>query len=156
MEVTHRAHPKVTLQVAYVAFVAANRTAFNQFISILTQNANKWADEGWGGYISLGSENPLLTGLILFNPKLSNADATASMQQVLAFANSPASALTLVAVVTTSNSFYQAYTAFIQPNEEKVGVGVAIASRLIPRSLLASQVSIELDPVYLAQMLIHF
>lgn len=141
MEVTYRAHPQVTVQVAYVVFVASNLTTYAQFISILTQNGNKWADEGWGGYISLGAESRTLFGLIMFNPKLSQADAATSMAPVINFANSPASAETLVAGVFTSNSFFQAYETYIQPNEEKVGIGLAIASRLIPRSLLATAVS---------------
>jgi hypothetical protein len=141
MEVTYRAHPKVTVQVAYVVFVASNLTTFSEFISILTQNANTWAEEGWGGYISLGADVRTLFGIIMLNPIMTQAQAAASMAPVINFANSPASAETLVADVFTTDSFYEAYENFIQPNEEKVDVGLAIASRLIPSSLLATKVN---------------
>jgi len=140
MEVTYRAHPQVTVQVAYIAFVATNLTTFSQFVSIVTANANTWAQEGWGGYISLGGEVRTLFGIIMMNPNMTNAQAAASMAPAINFANSGASAETLVANVFESASFYQAYQAFIQPNEEKVDTGVALASRLIPSSLLSSKV----------------
>lgn len=38
--------------------------------------------------------------------------------------------------VNSETSFYQAYQKYIGPNQEKVGLGVAIGSRLIPRNLL--------------------
>jgi hypothetical protein len=140
IEVTYRAHPKVTVQVAYVAFAATNLTTVSQFFSLLTQNANKWGEEGWGGYISLGQGSRTLFGLIMFNTNLSQADATTSMAQVRSFANSSASAETLVNNIYTIPSFYQAYQAFILPNEEKVGIATAVSSRLIPKSLLATKV----------------
>ena len=40
--------------------------------------------------------------------------------------------------VRTSPSFLQAYNTYILPNEEKVGLPVAIGSRLIPRTMLQS------------------
>jgi FAD/FMN-containing dehydrogenase len=68
MEATHRAHPKVSIQVAFVAFTAATQTAFNNFVKLLAQNANTWGSEGWGGYISFGGTSALAAGLVMFNP----------------------------------------------------------------------------------------
>ena len=142
MEVTFRAHPKVSIQTAEIAFLANGATSFNSFISILTQNANKWADDGWGGYISFGASERYLAGMTLFNPKLSLADATASMAPALNFAKSFTNGIALASTVTSSGSFYSTYKSYILPNEDKVGVSQSMASRLIPRSLLATVVII--------------
>jgi hypothetical protein len=140
MEVTYRAYPRVVLQVANFIFVASSITSFNAFFPILTQNANKWAEEGWGGYINLGPQARIVISVLLASPNLSHEDALTSMAPLFAFANSSNTATIISANVTTSNSFYQAYQEFILPNEEAAGIGAAIASRLIPKSLLSSAV----------------
>jgi len=142
MEATHRAHPKVSIQVAFVAFTAATQTAFNNFVKLLAQNANTWGSEGWGGYISFGGTSALAAGLVMFNPVLNNSAATASMASVMAYAASNASAATLVDNIFQTTSFWQAYQNFILPVEEKVGGSSFLASRLIPKTMLATTVSV--------------
>jgi hypothetical protein len=139
MLVTFRAHPKVTVQTAQVAFIASNSATFDSFFSVLTQNANQWAADGWGGYISFGSTDPNLIGMILFNTKLTLDEAEKSVAPILTFAHSSANLL-LQSSVTTSDSFYQAYQEYIAPNEDKVGISRTLSSRLIPKSVLATKV----------------
>jgi len=76
--------------------------------------------------------------MIMVNPKLNVTAAQNSMAPAINYANSPASESTLLAQVFTSGSWWQAYQTFILPNEEKVGIGLSLASRLIPSSLLSS------------------
>jgi hypothetical protein len=140
MEVTYRAHPRVVLQVANFVFVASSIPSFNAIFPVLTQNANKWAEQGFGGYITLGEQARTVISVLLASPNLSYEDAVASMAPLFAFANSSNVAVVVSANVTTSNSFFQAYQQFILPNEEAAGIGAAIASRLIPKSLLSSTV----------------
>lgn len=140
MEVTYRAHPKVNLQTAEVAFLANNITTYNSFISILTENANKWADDGWGGYINFGVQSRYLIEFVLFTPILSYNDSLASLNPVLSFINT-ANGTVLAANVTTTGSFWDTYQSFIG-STESVAVGGSLASRLIPRSVLDSSVSI--------------
>jgi hypothetical protein len=141
MEATHRAHPKVTIQVAFVAFTAATQTAFNNFVKLLAQNANTWGSEGWGGYMSFGGTSALAAGMVMFNPVLNNSAATASMASVMAYAASNASAGTQVDNIFEVPSFWSAYQNFILPVEEKVGGSSFLASRLIPKAMLATTVS---------------
>lgn len=54
IEMTTTANPQVSLQVAYVRFLSLDPNTINKFITICTQNANKWANDGWGGYIVPG------------------------------------------------------------------------------------------------------
>ena len=59
--------------------------------------------------------------------------------------------------IDTSPSWYQAYAKFILPNEEKVGVSLALGSRLIPRDVLstaAGQKSVASAIQQAAQMVI--
>ena len=140
MEVTYRAHPKVTVQAAFAAFATTNLTTYSQFISILTQNANKWAKQGWGGYVVLGGGGRTSIGLTLYNTNLSQADANVSMAPIMSFVNSSASAKTLASGIITTSSFFKAYQIFIQGGGEKVNIGNALSSRLISSSLLATKV----------------
>ena len=75
MEMTTRAHPKLTLQVAYIRFISTDTQSIQKFIALCTQNADKWASEGWGGYIAPGAESKQITGMIFFTPVLTHAEA---------------------------------------------------------------------------------
>lgn len=138
MEVTYRAWPKVNLQVAEFVFVASSLDAFNNFFTVLTENANTWAGEGWGGYMAFGSLARTLCSVILFTPLLNNSAATASMAPIFAYINGSNSAETITAGVFEGGSFYEAYQTFIAPNEEATGISTTISSRLIPKALLAT------------------
>jgi len=134
---TTRANPQVTLQVAYIRFLSADLTAINKFITLCTQNANKWADEGWGGYIAPGAQSRLASGFILMTPKLNHSAAVASMKPITDYVASIGN-VALNNEIDTSPSFFQAYEKYIMPNEEKVGLGIAVGSRLILRDTLAT------------------
>lgn len=77
----------------------------------------------------------LAAGLILVTPKLTYDEAVASMKPMTDYINSLGNIVTQNQI-TTETSFFQAYQSFIVPNEEKVGIGLALASRLIPSALL--------------------
>ncbi|KAK5118670.1 hypothetical protein LTR85_008135 [Meristemomyces frigidus] len=137
MEMTTTAHPQTTLQVAYIRLLSADATSVNKFISICVENANNWASDGWGGYIAPGAMSVLASGMIFFTPKLSHSEAVASMKPMTDYVASLGNVV-LNNEVDTSPSFYQAYNTYILPNEEKVGLGAAIGSRLIPKEVLAT------------------
>ncbi|KAK3660886.1 hypothetical protein LTR56_000644 [Elasticomyces elasticus] len=134
-EMTTTAHPQVTLQVAYIRFVSLDVTSINKFIAISVQNADKWATEGWGGYIAPGAQGKVASGMILMTPKLSHDEAVASMKPMTDYIASLGN-VPINNEVDESPSFYQAYQKYILPNEEVVGLGLAIGSRLIPRDIL--------------------
>lgn len=75
--------------------------------------------------------------MILFTPKLSHEEAVASMKPITDFAASLGQK-PLDNGVFSETSFFTAYQKYISPNQEKVGLGVAIGSRLIPRGMLKS------------------
>jgi hypothetical protein len=127
----------MNLEVAYIIFASADTESKNKLIDICTQNADKWATDGWGGYISPGAKSSQLSGLILMTPKLNHADAVASMKPLTDFAASLPN-VPKENGVYSETSFYQAYEKYISPNQEQVGLGIAIGSRLIPRGLMQS------------------
>jgi hypothetical protein len=143
MEVTYRAHPQVTLQVANFTFLASSVAVFNSFFLLLTQNASKWAEEGWGGYFNFGIQDRTLISIIYFNPNLSQADAMDSMAPVYSFLQANPS-IVVSDEVSTYNSYYEAYRQFIFPNEEAADISAAISSRLIPKALLSTEVCFSL------------
>lgn len=114
MEMTTTAHPQVTLQVAYIRFLSADLNSINKFISLCTQNANKWATEGWGGYIAPGAMSVLASGLVMMTPVLNHSAAAASMKPITDYVASLGN-IALNNEIDTSPSFYQAYQTYVTP-----------------------------------------
>lgn len=73
------------------------------------------------------------SGFVLLTPLLNLTAARASMKPLTDFANSLGT-VPLNNSVETEPSFYQAYQKYLVPNEEKVGVSLALGSRLFQKS----------------------
>ncbi|KAI9660637.1 MAG: hypothetical protein M1821_009989 [Bathelium mastoideum] len=136
-EVTTRTHPSTPLIVAGAQFVCSDSDCLREFIQICAESADQWATQGWGGYITIGSEPNLPLGFILMTPLINETVANASMANIMNFFARNGNNTKLAAVLTLP-SFYSVYTTFIQPNEDVVGVGMAVGSRLLPRTLFQS------------------
>ena len=107
------------------------------FIQICAESADQWATQGWGGYITIGSEPNLPLGFILMTPLINEAAANVSMAKIMNFFSQNGNDTKLSAILTLP-SFYSVYTTFILPNEDVVGIGMAVGSRLLPRALFQS------------------
>jgi hypothetical protein len=101
------------------------------FLQVVIQNAKSLAQDGWGGYIEPNAMSNQASGLVLFTPKLNNAQAKASMKNITDYAASLGN-IVLNNEVSPGGSFYAAYQKYLVPNEEVVGIGSALGSRLIP------------------------
>ncbi|PWN86912.1 FAD-binding domain-containing protein [Acaromyces ingoldii] len=133
MSMTTRAQPRLNLQVAYIRFVSANLDSVRGFLKVLIENARSIAQDGWGGYIEPAAMSTQASGLVLFTPKLNNAAAKASMKNVTDYVAALTSAnVILNNEVDEGGTFFSAYNKYLVPNEELVGLGTAIGSRLIP------------------------
>jgi len=131
MSMTSKGNPKLDLQVAYIRFVSTNLDNIRGFLQVLIQNAKSLAQDGWGGYIEPNAMSNQASGLVLFTPKLNNVQAKASMKNITDYAASLGN-IVLNNEVDEGGSFYSAYNKYLVPNEELVGLGTAIGSRLIP------------------------
>lgn len=78
LESTTLASPPVTLQVVVVTWTNPNSTLTESLWSILVDNAVKWADEGWGGFVAGQS-------VIYLTPVLNKEQASESMEPVIDF-----------------------------------------------------------------------
>lgn len=126
-------------QAVNFLFAAASIEAYNAFLDFATQNANRWASEGWGGGIFAGSGGRTVIEFQAYNMNLSADDAQASMQPVFDFLQSSNNtASTLSAEIKSFPTIWQAYQAFLAPLTEAVGVGSSLASRLMPSKLFAT------------------
>ncbi|TVY40181.1 FAD-linked oxidoreductase [Lachnellula occidentalis] len=136
-EMTTRANPKIVLQVAYINYYSPDTNSSAELISLMIQSATKWAAEGWGGYLSPGAYSKQYHSLILMTPLLTNAEAVASMTPLfeLAYANGN---YVYSMGINTVNSYYEMYNVYLAPGGEKLGLGTALGSRLIPASQFAT------------------
>ncbi|UZJ55526.1 hypothetical protein CBS101457_004846 [Exobasidium rhododendri] len=131
VSMTSKGNPKLDLQVAYIRFVSTSITNVQNFLQVCIQNAERLAQDGWGGYIEPNAMSNQASGLVLFTPKLNNTAAKASIKNITDYAASLGN-IVLNNEVDEGGSFYSAYQKYLVPNEELVGLGTAIGSRLIP------------------------
>ncbi|KAF7362599.1 FAD-binding domain-containing protein [Mycena venus] len=104
-------------------------TNLQEYFEVLVNNSAHWGEEGWGGHV-----NHAPAGLIYVNPRLSLAEAEASMAQLSAFAH----ANNGTADIETLPSWFTFFTRFIVQVEAPVGVPTVLGSRLIPKALFES------------------
>ncbi|KAK1249091.1 hypothetical protein MKX07_002607 [Trichoderma sp. CBMAI-0711] len=105
---------------------------------IFVANAEKWADEGWGGLYAVSGNVTNSTARFLgFNTKLSVEEARASLKPVTDYLESfPSSNETLISQFKTLSSQWAAQNdpvllGFLLP---EAGVSLTRSSRLVPRS----------------------
>ncbi|KAJ7646069.1 FAD-binding domain-containing protein [Mycena polygramma] len=128
VESTHFVEPRIPIQVINMTFTPTD-TNLQEYFEILVNNSAHWGAQGWGGHV-----NRAPAGLTYVNPRLSLADATASMAPLSAFAE----ANNGTATIETLPSWYPFFTRFIVQGEVAVGSPTVLGSRLIHKALFAS------------------
>ncbi|CAE6490648.1 unnamed protein product [Rhizoctonia solani] len=125
LEGTSGVEKKITTQVIYVKFnpVTAHVVAYMQAI---IENSVKWAQDGWGGYVSADHA-------IYATPKLSRAEAEASMAPLTRVVASFGSDV-LANTFTTYKSFLPLFNNVLAAGTAPVGRPFAMATRIIPSS----------------------
>ncbi|KAL5335987.1 hypothetical protein BJX70DRAFT_304232 [Aspergillus crustosus] len=132
-EMTTRVHPKKDIQFVQLAFTNLGPLAQSRLMEILVSNGEKWASEGWGGYIYCFS---IATGIYIGTGLLSHEEAVESMKPLIKFATT--FNLGIVKVETTDN-FRQGLDDFV--NIQKIGIAPgsawALSSRIVKRESFA-------------------
>ena len=82
--------------------------------------------------IQPGAMSKQASGLVLMTPKLTNAEAKASMKPLNDYVASLGN-IVLNNQVDQVDSFLKAYQTYLLPNDELVGIGTTIASRFVPK-----------------------
>lgn len=102
-------------------------------IQTMIENAEQWAADGWGGYIGPDFVKGGVVSVSLVTPKLTLDQAKASMKPLTDLGNSSLTSMWIN--ITTLNEGYHEYmdTTFIKAFTILNNVGLAPASRLIPR-----------------------
>ncbi|KAJ7189100.1 FAD-binding domain-containing protein [Mycena filopes] len=125
---THLVEQRIPIQVINMTFTPTS-TNLAEYFEILVNTSAQWGDQGWGGHV-----NRAPAGIIYVNPRLSLAEATASMAQLAAFAQ----ANNGTATIETLPSWLTFFTRFIVQVQSPVGNSMVIGSRLMPRTLFES------------------
>ncbi|CAI6297705.1 unnamed protein product [Periconia digitata] len=134
-EMTSRALPAMTLRVASVSMNTSNPEAISKFLTILIENASRWAAEGWSGHVYGGASYSDVSGFNLANPRLSLEEAKLSMEPVFEeLSASLGSEVTLTASVTNYESYYKFFKEILVGAGPTVGIAVAYGGRLVPAS----------------------
>ncbi|KAF7971255.1 hypothetical protein HWV62_21584 [Athelia sp. TMB] len=131
LETSQKVESQLTLQVASVSFTQ-NATNAAPFLKIVTNNALKWGKEGWGGHI--GANN-----LIKVNPKLTLAEAKASMQPIADYV----ALMNGTVVIETIPSWNQFFTKYVIGAQSAVGGISVLGTRLIPTVNFETEAGLE-------------
>ncbi|KAL4979770.1 hypothetical protein BDW66DRAFT_157213 [Aspergillus desertorum] len=133
-EMSTLVHPEKPTILALATFTNITSATASEFISIAVANADRWAREGWGGYIQLGPLGAGVSTFFMSTSLLNQSAAEASMKPVTDFANSLGTLAT--GSVTLFDTYYQVLQALIG-NEESTGLSeggpMAVSSRIVPR-----------------------
>ncbi|PKY02580.1 isoamyl alcohol oxidase [Aspergillus campestris IBT 28561] len=129
-ETTARVFPEVPLQMAVISF--ASPLTSREVTALAVDNGVKWAEDGWGGYMSSLGESTSL--MLAVTPKLTLEEAKLSMKPLIDFARPRNNGTLRFGVdVTTVESYWE----FLQsPAMQFIGglidgISVAQSSRLV-------------------------
>ncbi|KAI5122687.1 hypothetical protein M0805_009740 [Coniferiporia weirii] len=125
-DVTYKAEKQLSLQVARLSF---NGTAENlpEFYNALVNNSLQWGNDGWGGHVTS-------TTMIYVNPLLSLTEAQKSLKPMSDWILSQNG----TAVIETLPSWNAFFKDFVLAAEAPVGTPLILTTRLIPKSLFAT------------------
>ncbi|KAL4935246.1 hypothetical protein BDV06DRAFT_234519 [Aspergillus oleicola] len=135
-EMTTRVHPIQEMQFVQMTFTTLGLLAQARLMDLLVDNGLKWADEGWGGYISIVSAG--VTSVFLGTALISHAEAVESMKPLKKFATTLN--IGIVEVKTTENyrDEIHAFTDIINLGYGP-GTAWALSSRIIQRDTFADE-----------------
>ncbi|KAL3463272.1 hypothetical protein BJX64DRAFT_276583 [Aspergillus heterothallicus] len=143
-EASFLVHPKKPMQFAQVTISGLDENVISDFLSTVVANTDKWASEGWGGYIlpaAVGGASTVALGTTL----LDHSEAQASMQPLIDLANRPAGSGTLGNATVITGDYYNILQAIIAREETLVfpSSAFAFSSRLVPRDTFLGSESQE-------------
>jgi hypothetical protein len=123
------------------AYLAVNVPGDQREVSeLLVSNAEKWADEGWGGVLGVQEEGAFI--LTLVNPKLTLEEAEESLAPLVAYLETIATEenpLTNVIEVLPNQYAAQTTEELTALLVTEAGVSLTRSSRLLPRSLFQTE-----------------
>ncbi|KAL4874763.1 hypothetical protein BJY04DRAFT_233302 [Aspergillus karnatakaensis] len=133
-EMSTLVHPEKPMVTAVASFTALDSDSASELISIIVANADKWATEGWGGYIQIGLLDVGATSFFMATSMLNQSAAEASMKPVTNFAlrvGKPA-----LAGINSTKSYFEVLNLLIGDGSAQAsgdGEGMAMSSRIITR-----------------------
>ncbi|KAI9372487.1 hypothetical protein BJX61DRAFT_533913 [Aspergillus egyptiacus] len=134
-EISYLVHPKKPMQFVRASIAGLTEDVTPDFFSIVVANADKWASEGWGGYILPSPVGRGASTVALGTTMLDLSQAQASMQPLIELANRPVGSGTLGNASVDTADYYQVLQAVIAHEEQLIlpSSGFAFSSRLVPR-----------------------
>ncbi|RDW84128.1 uncharacterized protein DSM5745_04454 [Aspergillus mulundensis] len=142
-EMTSKVHPKKTMQFVTMTFTNIGPIAQARLMEVLVENAEKWAGEGWGGYINAF---PLFTNLFLGTALLDHGEAKESMKPLSDFAT--LFNLGIVSIKST-DSFKEGLDGFVAIENLGIAPGSAwaLSSRILRKESFAEEKQANLSSI---------
>ncbi|KAL4940755.1 hypothetical protein BDV06DRAFT_213210 [Aspergillus oleicola] len=133
-EMSTLAHPEKPTVVIVASFTNISSASALEWIPTIVGNADKWASEGWGGYIQIGPLGKGASSFFMTTSMLNQTAAEASMKPVTDFASSLGASAT--ATIRSSDTYFEILDSLVS-NEASLALGregpLAMSSRIIPQ-----------------------
>ncbi|KAJ7707323.1 FAD-binding domain-containing protein [Mycena rosella] len=131
LESTTLVSPVVTVQAILVSITSPSANRTKELYSTMIDNGLKWADDGYGGYVSGGTA-------VYLTPKLTAAEHAVSMAPLVDFGkrlNATGTGVYQVLEFPNWLSFFNVFTETeLEAQGPPVGYSIAMASRLVNRA----------------------
>ncbi|KAL2813870.1 FAD-binding domain-containing protein [Aspergillus granulosus] len=131
-EMTTLAHPEKPM--VSISVLSYSPSSAKDFISIIVANADKWASEGWGGYIQPGLLGNDVSSFFMATSLLNQSAAEISMKPMTDFAHRQGTLA--IANITATDTYFEILDTLVGNGAaESLGSGgaTAMSSRIIPR-----------------------
>ncbi|KAL4860880.1 hypothetical protein BDV12DRAFT_204599 [Aspergillus spectabilis] len=131
-EMSILAHPEKPMVA--ISLLSFRPSSASDFLSIIVANADKWAYEGWGGYIQPGLLGSGVSSFFMATSLLNQSAAEMSMKPMTDFAHRQGTLA--IANISSTNTYSEILGALIGNGAaDSLGSGgaTAMSSRIIPR-----------------------
>ena len=132
MEMSTLAHPDKPMQYARFFLPILNSDQTGKLLTVLVDNGDKWATEGFGANFVITSAYPFPSQLQFMTTLLSYNDTVASLKPVTDFVTIELGLPVGAESFTTYNGFYQTFQSMLTVDNAQ-GMGNIQSSRLVTR-----------------------
>lgn len=134
MDVSMLAHQEKPMEVLSLSLENRDPRIVENFLQVMVDNAERWADEGWGGYFQPGMQTDQPITLFMATSMMDHTQAEESMKPILDFAlHSGTTASQNLTTFTGFGELMQSMETLNTMSLNHYQAAVSMSSRIVPR-----------------------
>ncbi|PLN78528.1 FAD-binding domain-containing protein [Aspergillus taichungensis] len=139
MEMSVTAHAEKAMEVFTLGLPNSDSSSVEKLLAALVAGADRWASEGWGGYIMPAGQARQSSSIVMATALLDHEAAGESIKSLMTLADE--AGMADKAKLTSVSGFYKVLRGILDDNvlERSVISGVAMSSRILPREVFLEE-----------------